>query len=202
MENIEYRRRHGGYGHPSYPADSPRSGFGTPHGEELPYVFRQLREHNRPAPTPVDEAMSDMMRTYWTNFAKSCDPNGDGLPRWPGFSRATPQMLYIASGRTQAGPIVNEAGLKALDEYFASVFFQATVGCAGMLRHSAEKPSSVVWRAGILRQLQRTIHDPHFLPAGLCFSPAVHAYRRRPSQVENTEVQLSEGVRGKPTPNA
>ena len=105
--------------HPSYPADSPRAGFGTPHSEELPYVFRQLREHNRPAPTAADEAMSDMMRTYWTNFAKTGDPNGTALPRWPNFSQATPQMLHIASGRTQAGPIVNEEGLTALDEYFA-----------------------------------------------------------------------------------
>lgn len=105
--------------HPNYPPDSPRAGFGTPHSEELPYVFRQLREHNRPAPTPADEAMSEMMRTYWTNFAKSGDPNGAGLPRWPNFSGVTPQMLHIASGRTEAGPIVNEAGLRALDEYFA-----------------------------------------------------------------------------------
>jgi len=105
--------------HPSYPPDSPRAGFGTPHSEELPYVFRQLREHNRPEPTPADEAMSDLMRTYWTNFAKTGDPNGDGVPRWPSFTQATPQMLHIASGRTQAGPIVDETGLRALDEYFA-----------------------------------------------------------------------------------
>jgi para-nitrobenzyl esterase len=105
--------------HPTYPADSPRAGFGTPHSEELPYVFRQLREHNRPAPTSADESMSDLMRTYWTNFAKSGDPNGAGLPRWPAFNDATPQMLQIASGRTQAAPIVNEAGLTVLDDYFA-----------------------------------------------------------------------------------
>jgi para-nitrobenzyl esterase len=105
--------------HPVHPADSPRAGFGTPHSEELPYVFRQLREHNRPAPTPADEALSEMMRTYWVNFAKSGDPNGVGLPRWPAFSDARPQMLHIASGRTQAGPVMNEDGLRVLDEYFA-----------------------------------------------------------------------------------
>jgi para-nitrobenzyl esterase len=105
--------------HPNYPADSSRAGFGTPHSEELPYVFRQLREHNRPAPTPEDEALSKMLRTYWTNFAKTGDPNGVDLPQWPSFNESTPQMLHIASGRTEAGPVVNEAGLKALDEYFA-----------------------------------------------------------------------------------
>ena len=104
--------------HPNYPAESPRAGFGTPHSEELPYVFRQLREHNRPAPTPEDEALSAMLRTYWTNFARTGDPNGADLPQWPSFSDVTPKMLHIASGRTEAGPVVNEEGLKALDQYF------------------------------------------------------------------------------------
>lgn len=82
-------------------------------------MFRQLREHNRPVPTSKDEAMSDLMRTYWTNFAKTGNPNGPGLPDWPAFSNANPRTLYIASGNLKAAPIVSEDGLKALDEYFA-----------------------------------------------------------------------------------
>jgi para-nitrobenzyl esterase len=105
--------------HPDHPANSPRAGYGTPHSEKLPYVFRQLREHNRPAPTPKDEAMSDLMRTYWTNFAKTGNPNGPGLPEWPAFDNAKPRTLYIASGNTKAISVVDENGLKALDEYFA-----------------------------------------------------------------------------------
>jgi para-nitrobenzyl esterase len=105
--------------HPNHPDGSPRAGYGTPHSEELPYVFHQLREHNRPAPSPKDEAMSDLMRTYWTNFAKSGNPNSAGLPQWPAFNNANPRTLYIASGNTKAVPIVDENGLKALDEYFA-----------------------------------------------------------------------------------
>ena len=105
--------------HPEYPADSPRAGFGSAHASELPYVFRQLREHNRPPATPKDEAMSDMLRTYWTNFAKTGDPNGAGLSRWPAFTSAAPGMLHIESGNTTAVPVVSENGLKVLDEYFA-----------------------------------------------------------------------------------
>ena len=82
-------------------------------------MFRQLREHRRPPPTPKDEALSDLVRTYWTNFAKTFDPNGDGAPAWPAFTNAAPRMLHIAADATKAGPIVSEDGLNALDEYFA-----------------------------------------------------------------------------------
>ncbi len=102
-----------------FPPGAPRPGYGTPHSEELPYVFRQLTEHHRRAPTAEDEALSDRMRTYWTNFAKTYDPNGPGLPEWPEFARSAPRMLHIRSGETQAIPVVDEAGLEALDEYFA-----------------------------------------------------------------------------------
>ena len=105
--------------HPDYPADSPRAGFGAAHASELPYLFRQLREHGRPPATPKDEAMSDLLRTYWTNFAKTGDPNDTGLPAWPVFSNAGPRMLHVASDRTKAGPIVSQRGLETLDEYFA-----------------------------------------------------------------------------------
>jgi para-nitrobenzyl esterase len=105
--------------HPEYPVASPREGFGAAHASELPYLFRQLREHGRPPATPQDEAMSDLLRTYWTNFAKTGDPNGAGLPAWPAFTSSDARVLHIGSDRTKAGPIVSEGGLKVLDEYFA-----------------------------------------------------------------------------------
>ena len=63
--------------------------------------------------------MSDLIRTYWTNFAKTGDPNGTNLPKWPAFSESKPQMLDIGSGNIQPAPVVNENGLKVPDEYFA-----------------------------------------------------------------------------------
>jgi len=56
------------------PTGSEGAGYGARHASELPYVFGQLTEHGRPAPTPKDEALSEIMRTYWTNFAKTGDP--------------------------------------------------------------------------------------------------------------------------------
>jgi para-nitrobenzyl esterase len=102
------------------PAGAEPGAYGARHASELPYVFRQLTEHDRPVPTPKDEGLSDMMRAYWTNFVKTGDPNGAGLPRWPAYNDAKPQVLHIETENIKAGPVVNENGLKVLDEYFAA----------------------------------------------------------------------------------
>ena len=63
--------------HPDYPADSPRAGYGSPHGQDVAYVFQHLNP-SQPAHAEADQAISDAMAAYWTNFAKHGDPNGAG----------------------------------------------------------------------------------------------------------------------------
>jgi para-nitrobenzyl esterase len=103
--------------HPDYPADSPRAGYGTPHGADVPYVFQYLNPSN-PQITKQDEAISDAMATYWTNFTKHGDPNGEGLPTWPAFSDANPLVMYF-SQTPHTGPVPSAESLKVLDAYFA-----------------------------------------------------------------------------------
>ena len=45
--------------------------------------------------TPADDALSDRMVDYWTNFMKTGDPNGPGLPRWQPCSKAEPFVLEL-----------------------------------------------------------------------------------------------------------
>jgi para-nitrobenzyl esterase len=103
--------------HPDYPPDSPRFGWGAPHAAECPFVFEHLdlRPNER---TPEDQALSETIVTYWTNFAKHGDPNGPGVPNWPAFNEAKPQMMYFAH-TAHPGPLVSEEGLKELEAYFA-----------------------------------------------------------------------------------
>jgi para-nitrobenzyl esterase len=103
--------------HPDYPADSPRAGYGTPHGADVPYVFQHLNPANPQAATG-DAAIAEAMATYWTNFAKRGDPNGDGVPAWPAFSDANPVVMHFA-GTPHTGPVPGADALKALDAYFA-----------------------------------------------------------------------------------
>jgi para-nitrobenzyl esterase len=103
--------------HPDYPEDSPMAGHGSPHGMEIQYVFQHLDPAN-PHFTESDQVISEAMSTYWTNFAKYGDPNGEGVPTWPAFSDADPQVMYF-NRIPYPGPVPSAESLEVLDTYFA-----------------------------------------------------------------------------------
>lgn len=71
-----------------------RMRFGAGHGSEVSYVFNNLNARwGAPEATPEDQEVARLMNTYWTNFAKSGDPNGEGLEVWPVYSPITNQIL-------------------------------------------------------------------------------------------------------------
>jgi para-nitrobenzyl esterase len=102
--------------HPNYAEGSPRYGYGSPHGQEVSYVFNHLNSSN-PSVTKTDLDISEAMATYWTNFAKYGDPNGKGLTSWPTFSDRNPVVMYF-SQTSHTGPVPSTESLKVLDAYF------------------------------------------------------------------------------------
>jgi len=107
--------------HEQYPKDSPEADHGSPHGTEIPYVFQHLNASNpmmgNRQITKADEDISEAMATYWTNFAKYGDPNGESVPLWPAFSDANPIVMYF-SQTPHTGPVPSEESLRVLDSYF------------------------------------------------------------------------------------
>ena len=72
------------------------------HSDDIEYVFGTL--DTRPGETvrPEDRKLSEQMMGYWTNFAKTSDPNGSGLPAWPKYDKED-SLIHLDSTIT-AGP--------------------------------------------------------------------------------------------------
>ncbi len=73
-----------------------RMKYGAGHGSEVGYVFNNLDARwGNPETTPEDKKVAEIMNGYWVNFAKTGDPNGDGLPPWPVYSEKDGKIMDI-----------------------------------------------------------------------------------------------------------
>ncbi len=97
-----------------YHPGSPDGGSG--HGSDVSYAFQTLGG-GRGQPNPEDLKLSDMISSYWVNFAKSGNPNGPGLPKWPAFTE-NDQKVMVFDSTPSARPLPNLDKLKAFDAYF------------------------------------------------------------------------------------
>lgn len=102
--------------HPDYPKDSPQFGHGSPHAQDVAYVFQHLDVSN-PETTKSDLEISEDMATYWTNFAKYGNPNSKGFPEWTAYTNEKPAVMYF-NKKPYMGPVPSVESLKVLDGYF------------------------------------------------------------------------------------
>jgi para-nitrobenzyl esterase len=94
------------------PPFGPLRKLGAAHGAELPYVFGATPGWMRvftqwPWKASQDLALARQIPAYWTNFARTGNPNGDDLPPWPTFNRDN-EVQYFGEDDTTSGPLPHQ----------------------------------------------------------------------------------------------
>jgi para-nitrobenzyl esterase len=108
---------------PPVPVDHYREQRASPdlgvwHGAEIVYALDNLAVRNWPW-TAADRRLSDLLANYWVNFARTGNPNGDGLPPWPMFAADRSKVMQLG---VTVGPIdePNEATFRVLERHYAT----------------------------------------------------------------------------------
>jgi para-nitrobenzyl esterase len=84
--------------HFELPAPGDKFHPGNPgafHSDDIEYVFGTLDARNTAVWRPEDRALSEQIQQYWTNFARSGDPNGTGLPKWPTYNPPAWNVMHL-----------------------------------------------------------------------------------------------------------
>jgi para-nitrobenzyl esterase len=91
--------------------------IGARHAGEIEYVFGTLDSVPKVSWQAEDRKLSDVMMSYWTNFARSGDPNGPGLPKWPAYApKGDSQVMHLDTD-VRAGSDPFRSRYEFLDAY-------------------------------------------------------------------------------------
>ncbi len=87
---------------------------GAYHSAEIEFVFGALASKDLPW-RPEDWKLSDLMSSYWSNFARTGDPNGPGLPKWPVYEAKGQYPVMHLSASPNAAPDEHRGRYEFLD---------------------------------------------------------------------------------------
>jgi para-nitrobenzyl esterase len=88
---------------------------GAGHGTEIPYVFGHVSAEGY---EEVDRTLSQAILGAWVQFAKTGNPNGASLPRWPAYTAPKYEVLEYGDQIT-VGSNANNANVEFFQRAFA-----------------------------------------------------------------------------------
>ncbi|HEX7159135.1 MAG TPA: carboxylesterase family protein, partial [Edaphobacter sp.] len=77
---------------------------GAFHSDDIEYVFGTLDSRQGAVWRPEDRKLSDQIQQYWTNFARTGDPNSGDLPKWPTYNAGGGWPVMYFNADSQAKP--------------------------------------------------------------------------------------------------
>ncbi len=88
------------------------------HSAEIEFVFGMLDSKKLPW-RPEDYDLSEQMGSYWTNFARTGNPNQEELPDWPRYGKEGAYMVMHLVTQPRATPDQQRAQYLLLDKLAA-----------------------------------------------------------------------------------
>jgi para-nitrobenzyl esterase len=103
----------------TYVEAGKRAPLGAYHGLELKFLSGEFPNYWEPSPD--DSKLGEAMRIYWTQFAKTGDPNVAGIPTWPAYEAVADRCMDL--GRTiSVSPVPHETDLQVFERIMQRIF--------------------------------------------------------------------------------
>lgn len=91
---------------------------GAAHADDMLYLKGEF--DNEAQKYPQEKKVSDLMQQYWVNFAKTMDPNGKNLPKWPVFDEGKPTVMQFKDGASLIA-LPNKERISVIDGFMKFV---------------------------------------------------------------------------------
>jgi para-nitrobenzyl esterase len=97
-----------------------RSPFGAGHGSEVSFVFNTLnaRWGTQGEPSDQEKELAKTMNIYWTNFARTGNPNGEGITNWPNYNNGENILDIEIDGKIISKPDPRKKRFDVIEKAF------------------------------------------------------------------------------------